>query len=69
MLTKLAIWYLRKRKKSVLIGFNIKDGEIQTKNKTTYYYDNQLTDVKIKRLNGEDFDFPYNAKFNIEYKD
>ncbi|UGO50928.1 hypothetical protein PQE70_gp075 [Bacillus phage vB_BanS_Nate] len=69
MLSRLAVWYLWKRKKSAIIGFSLGDGELQTKNSTTYYYDNEFGDIVVKDKNGKGFNIPFNAKFKISYKD
>lgn len=45
MLTKLAIWYLRKRKISVLMGFTTSRGSLQSDNDVTYLLDNFLMDT------------------------
>lgn len=68
MLSRLAVWYLWKRKKSAIIGVKLKDGEFQTKNSTTYYFDNEFTDVVVKDKNGKLFNIP-EGKFKIKYKD
>lgn len=44
MLTKLAIWYLRKRKVSVMMNFYVDDATIVQKSIEGYLYDNSLID-------------------------
>lgn len=47
MFTKLAIWFLQKKKVSVIIGFTIEGKEVKAKSKynDTYTYDNELRGV------------------------
>ena len=58
MLTKLAIWYLRKTKKSVLIGFEVKSGIYKALNEEHLIYDNVLYVLNPK-------DEPIDLKGNI----
>ncbi|GLY11377.1 hypothetical protein [Pseudobacillus badius] len=66
MLTELAIWYLRKKKKSVMIAFKIKDGAVQAINKDTFIYENEFEDVDYFLPNGQMYDIPHMKKFRIE---
>lgn len=65
MLTKLAIWYLRKRKRSVMIGFSVQPYFIQPHNRDTFLYDNRLTDIKFIDYNGDRFVLP-EGRFHIQ---
>jgi hypothetical protein len=67
MLSKLAIWYLRKRKASVLIGFEIKGGSFKSLNNKTSLYDNELYDVNYKTVDNFPLCIP-GGKFSIERK-
>ncbi|QLI77123.1 hypothetical protein [Bacillus pumilus] len=58
MITKLAIWWLRKRKLTVLIGHDITGGEIKAKSNKVYLYDSNLKDVAFKDPNGIPFNVP-----------
>lgn len=55
MFTKLAIWYLRKRKKSVLIGWDVEDARMQCKHSDSFVFGNTLTDCEFYTKNGNDF--------------
>lgn len=57
MITKLAIWWLRKRKLTVLIGHDITGGEIKARFNKVYLYDSNLRDAVFKD--------PYGIPFNV----
>lgn len=42
MLTKLAVWYLRKKNVSVLVGYELMGGYAKAINSKTHVYDNNL---------------------------
>ncbi|MEH7714237.1 hypothetical protein RJD11_10045 [Bacillus velezensis] len=65
MLSSLAVWYLRKRKKSVLIGYHIKGGFIKTLNKHALTYDNVLFDIDYRSADDRPIILP-EGKFTIE---
>lgn len=65
MLTKLAIWYLRKRKRSVMIGFSVQPYFIQPTNRDAYLYDNRLVNIKYYDCNGDEVVLP-EGKFHIQ---
>lgn len=65
MLTKLAIWYLRKRKKSVIIGFIANGGWVQPKNNHPLTYECDFFNTKFVNKNGTTTTMPY-GKFNFE---
>lgn len=44
--TRLAVWYLRKRKVSVIMNVKIETGCIRQLTKTCYIYDNELIDTR-----------------------
>lgn len=67
MLTSLAIWYLRKRKLSVLIGFEAIDGQVKPQNNRTFVYDNTLRNTVFKSPDGEVLILP-EGKFSITRK-
>ena len=65
---KLAIWYLNKRKVSVLLNMKIEGGIVQ---QTTYHgctYNNTLNDIKYLDKNGNELVLP-EGKFRFEYPD
>lgn len=63
MLTKLAVWYLRKRKKSVIIGFTIEGGITRPKYNDIFTFDNNFNGVDYRLTDGTPFDIP-SGKFN-----
>lgn len=58
MLTKLAVWYLRKNRRSVLIGYNVKDGCIKAKHNNAFIYDNNLTNVEYRDSDNKPLELP-----------
>ncbi|MCY9052485.1 hypothetical protein MOE90_02105 [Bacillus spizizenii] len=48
MLSSLAIWYLRKKKKSVLIGYELKSGCVKALNNHALTYDNVFFDIDYR---------------------
>ncbi|MEH7652311.1 hypothetical protein [Bacillus safensis] len=58
MITKLAIWWLRKRKRSVMIGYEIIEGEIKARYNTALLYDNTLIGVSYQDSDGKSFNVP-----------
>lgn len=64
MLTKVAIWYLRKRNVSVLIGFLLKGGAIQQDNEKAYLYDNWNNKTSYYTKSGIKIKIP-EGKFKI----
>ncbi|MEC1349146.1 hypothetical protein [Bacillus licheniformis] len=67
MLTSLAIWYLRKRKQSVLIGFDMDGGQVMSQSNRTFVYDNTFRDTVFKAVDGEELILP-RGKFSITRK-
>ena len=67
MISELCIWYLRKRKKSVLIGYKMKGDTIQALNNDAFVYDNELEDITNKLPDGRTFNFPP-GKFSLSTK-
>ncbi len=65
MFESLAIWYLRMRKKSVLIGYELEGGKIKILNNTSYIYDNHINDIDYRCSDDTPFEIP-EGKFNIE---
>lgn len=68
MLSKLAIWYLRKRKKSVLIGYRVVGGKMNAIYNKSYTYDNQLINVDYWYGNGKKLVIP-EGEFTIKIKE
>ncbi|WP_042426161.1 hypothetical protein [Geomicrobium sp. JCM 19039] len=64
MIEKLAIWYLRKRKCSVLINFNIDSGYFQSLMYKTYLFDNALSNVHHLTADGKPLTIP-EGKFTV----
>jgi hypothetical protein len=67
MLTELAVWYLRKKKKSVLINYEINNGVVKCRNNESYLYDNILNNVEYRLSNDKEFVIP-DGKFNVSTK-
>lgn len=65
MLSNLAVWYLSKRKKSVIIGFETQGGELKSLNQDTYYYDNTFDNTVNKNHDDSLFLVPQ-GKFKIK---
>ena len=65
MITKLAIWYLRKRKVSAVIGFYIDGGHIRPINNRCFLMDNKFMNIKFLKNDGEELDIP-RGKFTYE---
>ncbi|MDQ9095526.1 hypothetical protein NQS36_04030 [Bacillus sp. C1(2022)] len=64
MLTSLAIWYLRRRKRSVLIGFEADGGQVKSQSNRTFVYDSTFRNVIFKEADGEVLILP-KGKFSI----
>lgn len=58
MLTKLAIWYLRRKKNSVLIGYDLKGGLIVARNNDAFVYNNSLIKVEYRNSDNESLEIP-----------
>lgn len=58
MITKLAIWWLRNRNLSVLIGHDITGGEIKARFNKVYLYDSIMKDTVFKDSNDNTFNVP-----------
>lgn len=67
MLAKLAIWYLRKTHKSVLIGFEINSGTIKSINNDSFTYDNNLNNVDYRTSDNKSIILP-EGKFSISHE-
>lgn len=65
---KLAIWYLRKRKVSVLLNMRVDGGAIQQTTRYGCTYDNHLNNVRYLDKNGKELIIP-EGKFKISYND
>lgn len=55
---RIALWYLRKRKVSVLLNMKIDGGTVQQKTRYSCTYDNELTNVKYLDKDGEMVNLP-----------
>jgi len=64
MFEKIAIWYLRKQKRSVLIGYEISNGNVKALNNHAFLYDNTLNDVEYRTSDNYPMSIP-NRKFNV----
>lgn len=64
MITTLAIWWLRKTNKSVIINFKMTNGEVQAKERYALIFDNEFTDIVYMDSNGERVTIP-SRKFTI----
>lgn len=67
MLTKLAIWLLRKQNKSVMIGVEVKSGYVKLLNNCSLIYDNKLTNVDCVTCDNKPLLIP-DGKFTIVRK-
>lgn len=65
---KLAIWYLRKRKVSVLLNMRVEGGTIQQKTRIGLTYHNDLNNAKYLDKNGKELVLP-EGKFQFSYYD
>ena len=66
MLEKIAIAYLRHKRVSVIIGFEVKTKSIYQLYNKCYLYNNKLEKVKFYDNNKLLFNIP-NGKFNLKY--
>lgn len=64
MLGKLAIWYLRMRKRSVLIGYELNKDYIRSLGNFSYIYNNEVKGLEYRDVDGEVFEIP-EGKFKI----
>lgn len=67
MFESLAIWYLRKKKKSVLIGYELEDGTVKALNNKAYIYDNRIKDINYYCSDNTPFEIP-EGKFNESFQ-
>lgn len=65
MFESLAIWYLRKRKKSVLIGYELEGGKVKCLYNQAYLYDNKIGDIDYRCSNDAPFKIP-EGKFSVD---
>lgn len=68
MISRLAIWYLRVRKKSTLIGYEFNGGKMRPLHDVNYIYDNKLTDVDYRSVDGTVFNIPDGKFRSVKYK-
>jgi hypothetical protein len=64
MLTKLALWYLRNRKVTVIMNYKVEGGKLTQKTNEGYTYDTDYNDSEIYLSNGNKFNVP-EGKFKI----
>ncbi|MED4399808.1 hypothetical protein [Metabacillus fastidiosus] len=64
MFTNLAVWFLRKRKASVLINIKLNGGTAQQLTRNGFIYDCEFNDNKYLLENGRTFDIP-EGKFKV----
>ena len=64
MLSELCVWYLRMRKRSVIMNFNITNGNLQPKENKVYLYDNELNVDSYFDVDGEKMCLP-KGKFTL----
>lgn len=67
MLTKLAIWILRKQKKSVMIGVEVNGGSVKLLSNCSLIYDSELINIDCLTFDNEQLLIP-EGKFNITKK-
>lgn len=61
-----AIWYLRKKRCSVMIGCRIMGGHVQPLHKNSYIYDNRFVNVDFLDKNGKKINIPQEGKFSVK---
>lgn len=64
MFKKLAIWYLRKKKCSILIGCKISNGQVKTLSKDNYIFDMVFNNVDFRLNDDTSINIPQ-GKFQI----
>lgn len=64
MFESLAIWYLRKRKRSVIIGYKLEGGKVKCLYNKAYIYDNYIEDIIYRCSDDTPFEIP-EGKFSI----
>jgi hypothetical protein len=64
MLTKLALWYLRNRKVTVIMNYKVEGGKLTQKTNEGYTYDTDYNDSEIYLSNGKKFNIP-EGKFKV----
>ena len=62
------VFLLRKMGVGCIIGVRIDGGIISNLRQTTYWYENQLNDVKTFDSYGTEYEIPYGRPFHIETK-
>lgn len=67
MFKSLAIWYLRKCKASVLIGYDLDGNKIRCLYNDAYIYDNSIGDIDYLCKDGSRFEIP-EGKFKENVK-
>lgn len=65
MLTKLAIWYLRKRKRTVLMNIRMYGNKVQQISYNGFFYDNDLMNIEMYDTEGNPLHVPQ-GKFHIQ---
>lgn len=65
MITNLCIWWLRKRKVSVLIGYKTYFGTLKQLSNEGYIYDNELNHTNYINPNGKRIHIP-DGEFEIK---
>lgn len=68
MISKIAIWYLRKKKASVIINCQIDNAEVQFLGNKGNIYDNKFNNTLIRLVDGSTLMVPNGSKFNIKKK-
>jgi hypothetical protein len=66
MFESLAIWYLRKKKRSVLIGYKLEEGQVKALNNKAYIFDNNINNIDYRYSDDTPFEIP-EGKFNESY--
>lgn len=65
MLTELALWYLRKKKVTVIMNYKVEGGKLTQKTNEGYTYDSDFDNSEIWLNDGSEFIIP-EGKYKIE---
>lgn len=65
---RLAIWYLRRKKVSVIMNMDVEGGTIKQMARYGYTYNNKLANVRLLDKDGQELKIPQ-GKFKVQYDD
>lgn len=58
MLVKLAIWYLRRKRVSVIMNYRINGGLLKPKQNQSYMYENTFIETEHRYIDNSEMDVP-----------